>query len=208
MFGKATASEKVYFALFSEMAETVLETAHQLDNLVNDYTDLTNKIKKIEELEHKCDFLAHKTLDQLNKSFITPIDREDIYLIVNEMDNIVDYIESTAHEFDILNIKIVTEETKQFTKLIIKAAEGIQVIMSELKNMSKSEILKQKLIEVNKIENEGDTLFRSTMKDLFSSTNDALHILRWHKVYECLEKALDACEDVADIIKGVVVKNA
>lgn len=205
---RITAKEGIFFELFSITAADTCKAANMLEELMNNYVDVTNKIRAIEEIEHKCDGHVHSMLEQLNRSFITPIDREDIYLIAKELDNITDDIESTAHRFRMFNVTGIRDEAKKLAKLIVQCTEELMDVMAELKKMKTSKKLKEKIIEVNRIEDEGDEIFRSAMQQLFISESNPIEVIKWKEIYEYLENTLDACEDVANIIEGVVMKNA
>jgi uncharacterized protein len=205
---RVTKREEIFYSMFVETAENTCKAALMLEDLMTNFTDVDNKIKKIEDVEHECDKRVHKILAQLNKSFITPIDREDIYLIAKELDNITDDIEATAHRFNMFNVSSIREEAKKLTELIVVSTKELKDVMSELKNMKKSKTLKEKIIEINRIENEGDEIYRSAMTSLFKHEKDAIEVIKWKEILEYLENTLDACEDVANIIEGVVMKNA
>ena len=205
---RVTAKELAFFDLFVETAEGACLAAVKLEELMLDYTDIDKKVKAIEEMEHNCDKLVHKIFDRLNKSFITPIDREDIYLIAKELDNITDEIESTAHRFVKLNVKAIRPEAKKLARLIVDCTKELREVMRELKDMQKSTILCAKIIEVNRIENDGDEIFRHAITELFASESDPFEVIKWKEIYEYLENTLDACEDVANIAEGVIMKHA
>jgi uncharacterized protein len=206
---RITAKEGIFFDLFVATAEDTCIAAKKLEELMENYTNINEKINAIEEIEHKCDGHVHKMLEHLNRSFITPIDREDIYLIAKELDNITDAIESTAHRFRMFNVKSgIKDDAKRLSKLITQCTEELVDVMSELKKMKTSKKLSEKIIKVNSIENEGDDIFRSAMQSLFVSEKDALEVIKWKEIYEYLENTLDACEDVANIVEGVAMKNA
>ena len=124
------------------------------------------------------------------------------------MDNITDAIESTAHRFKMFNIKAITEETKKLTRLIVMCTDELKGVMVELKYMKTSKLLPKKIIEVNRIENEGDAIYREAIASLFANEKSTIDVIIWKEIYEFLEKTLDACEDVANIVEGVVMKNA
>lgn len=205
---RMTAKEAVFFDLFSDTAADTCKAARMLEELMRNYTDIPEKIRAIEEIEHKCDGHVHKMLEHLNRSFVTPIDREDIYLIAKELDNITDDIESTAHRFMMFNVTSIRPDALKMADMIIKCTEELMGVMSELKNMKTSKVLKDRIIEVNRIEDAGDDIFRNAMQSLFVNENDSLEVIKWKEIYEYLENTLDACEDVANIIEGVVMKHA
>lgn len=205
---RITAKEGVFFELFVDTASDTCKAAKMLNELMENYVDVPQKIRAIEEAEHRCDGHVHKMMEQLNRSFITPIDREDIYLIAKELDNITDEIEATAHRFRMFNVQTIREDAKKLSKLIIQCTEELMGVMSELKKMKTSKVLKEKIIEVNRIEDEADDIFRSAVQNLFVAETDAIEVVKWKEIYEYLENTLDACEDVANIVEGVVMKNA
>lgn len=201
--------EKSFYDMFVDTSKKSCEAAQMLYELMTNYTDVDAKVNAIEQLEHECDLQVHNIMKNLNKTFLTPIDREDIYLIAKELDNITDAIESTAHRFKMFNVRAVTKEAVNLSHLIIQSTNELMGVMSELKNMKKSDVLNKKVIEVNRIEDEGDTVFRNAVTKLFDDeTADAVEIIKWKEIYEYLENTLDACEDVANIVEGVVMKNA
>jgi len=205
---RMTAKEAIFFDLFSDTAADTCKAARMLEELMRNFTGIPEKVRAIEEIEHKCDGHVHKMLEHLNRSFVTPIDREDIYLIAKELDNITDDIESTAHRFKMFNVTSIRPDALKLAQMIIDCTEELMGVMSELKNMKTSKVLKDRIIEVNRIEDAGDDIFRNAMQSLFVNENNALEVIKWKEIYEYLENTLDACEDVANIIEGVVMKHA
>lgn len=205
---RMTSKEGLFFDLFVDTATDTCQSAKLLEDLMISYTNVNEKIRAIEETEHKCDGHVHKMLELLNRSFITPIDREDIYLIAKEIDNITDAIEATAHRFKMFNVKAIREDAKKLARLIVQCTDELANVMAELKKMKTSKVLREKIIEVNRIEDEGDEIFRSAIQMLFVAETDPLEVIKWKEIYEYLENTLDACEDVANIIEGVVMKHA
>jgi hypothetical protein len=200
--------EDVFYDLFDETIEKALEAAYLLDELMNNYTDITRKIAHLKDIEHECDMHVHKIMKALNASFITPIDREDIYSIAKEMDTIVDTIEEAANKFELFHVTEIREEAKVMSKLIIACVTELKVVVNEFRRMKRSKVLREKIIEVNRIENEGDVVYRKAIKSLFENETNALEVIKWKQIYEFLEDSIDACEDVANILEGVVMKHA
>jgi len=205
---RITSKEAVYFDLFIETTDIICKSAKMLEELMSNYVNIPEKINSIEEVEHECDQHVHKILNLLNTSFITPIDREDIHLIAKELDNIVDAIEATAHRFRMYNVTGIREDALKLAKLIVESAEELRNVMAELKNMKRSDVMMKRIIEVNRIEDDGDTIFRNAIAKLFISETDSVEVIKWKEIYEYLENTLDACEDVANIVEGVVMKHA
>lgn len=205
---RITAKEGIYFDLFVETTDIIYKSAKMLEDLMENYVDIREKIAAIENVEHECDLHVHKIMSILNASFITPIDREDIYLIAKELDNIVDDIESTAHRFRMFNVKVINEDALKLVKLIVECAKELKDVMIGLKALKKGSNMKEKIIEVNRIENEGDDIYRNAITKLFVTEKDPVEIIIWKEIFEYLENTLDACEDVANIVEGVVMKHA
>lgn len=220
---RTTRKEDIFFSLFVESSENICKVAKQLLDLMTDYTNVEEKIKGIENGEHEGDKQVHNILEHLNKSFITPIDREDIYYIAKELDNICDAIEATAHHFDMLNVTNIRKEGIEMAKLIVQCTEELRQLLINLKNAKKHNNLKEVvnkvkstsekqlknlIIEVNRIEDLGDRVFRKAVKELMTYEKDVMEVIKWREIYELLETTLDACEDVANIIEGVVMKHA
>jgi predicted phosphate transport protein (TIGR00153 family) len=205
---RTTAKEEKFFDYFIETSEIICKAAGLLDDLVNDYINVNDKIKGIEDAEHACDNMVHKILNELNKAFITPIDREDIYTIARELDNITDDIEAAAQRFSMYNVKQVRPDALKLSKLIINATSELKNVMIEMKDMKRSKTLEAKIIEVNNVEDEADTAFRDAMVNLFLTEQDAVEVIKWKEIIELFENTIDACEDVANIVEGVVMKHA
>jgi len=205
---RMTQRELTFFDVFETASEIAAQSAVILQDLVLNYEDQDAKIKALEAKEHDGDLQVHAMMDRLNKSFITPIDREDLFAISKDLDNITDAIESTAHLFTMFDVHTMREDAKSFVRLIVEATAELHAVTKEMKNFKKSKELKPKVIEVNRLENEGDQLHRRAVHALFTQEKDALEVMKWREVYAKMEDALDACEHVANIILGVVMKNA
>lgn len=200
--------EDIFYDLFDGTMEKALEAANALVELLENYTDVDVKIAHLKEIEHECDLLVHKVLKALNASFITPIDREDIYMVAKEMDNIVDTIEEIANRFVLFHVTIIKEEAKVMAHLIVECVFELKCLVNELRRMKKSKILEEKVIEVNRIENVGDVVYRNFIKSLFENEPNAIEVIKWKQLFELMEASLDSCEDVANIIEGVIMKHA
>lgn len=200
--------EDIFYTLFIENAEIAYEAALKLSEYVEDLENKESNIKVIKEFERKGDLKVHEILAKLNKTFITPFDREDIFMITKEMDNIVDYIENSASRFTMFNVNTCTEETKELCKMIVQSTKELIKVMQLLKTLNKSGELLKSIIEVNRIEEVGDTVSRQAVKKIFYGDMPALEVIKWREIYMYLENTLDACEDVANMVEGVVMKNA
>ncbi|MFL0246602.1 DUF47 domain-containing protein [Candidatus Clostridium stratigraminis] len=205
---RLTPREDKFYDLFIDSAKTIHEASVMLVDLIKNYTNVENKVKNIEEMEHKGDKQVHDIMQQLNKTFITPFDREDIYAIAKQMDDIMDAIEATAHRFIMFNVGTIEQSAVVLTEMIENQCRELISLMEELKNMKKSKKLTEKIIEINRIEDEGDKIFRKAITALFNEQIPALHVIKWREIFDYIEQTLDACEDVANTVEGVVMKNA
>ncbi len=203
--------EENYFEMFKVLSGHINQAAKKFDNLINNYNNIEYKCREIEDLEHTADKQVQKIYAQLNHSFITPIDREDIFLIAKRLDQVCDQIDSTAQRFMMYDIKDVTEEAKGFSRLAVKCCEHIDILMEDLKHIKKIKNIKninESIQIINDIEHEGDNLYHLSVKQLFQKQYDAIYIIKWREMYRSLEKILDACEDFANTILSVVMKNS
>ena len=207
MFGLKK-KEDVFYDLFDVTMDKVLVAANCFKDLLNDFTDVSTKITNLKDIEHECDTHVHKILKALNASFVTPIDREDIYMIAKEMDNIVDSIEEVANRFDLFHVTEIREEAKEMASLIVDCVMELRILVNELRRMKRSSIINEKIIEVNRIENLGDVVYRSAIKSLFENETNAIEVIKWKQIFELMETSLDSCEDVANILEGVIMKHA
>ena len=205
---RVSKAEAVYFDLFTQFADKAHESAVALETLVNNYTDVDTQVCGIREIEHDCDKLVHAIMSKLNKSFVTPLDREDIDHIAKFMDNVVDQVEAAAQCFSTYNVTVIREQAKDLSAVITKSTALLQLLFIELKRMKKSTTLHKHIIEINSLENEGDIIYRDALCDLFRNEKDPIEVIKWKDLYELLENATDACEDVANIVEGVVMKHA
>jgi len=204
---KLTHKEEDYYAMFDDLADLSVKAAARLDELAKDYRDVQRAIEEIEGIEHEADRRVADINDQLNRSFITPIDREDIFQIARKMDRIIDVIDSTAQRFVMYNVTAMAEDAKALIGHIVVTVGAVKKLVVHLRE-HKPEEFNAAAIRVDKLEHEGDDIYRSAMRRLFSDSKDAIEVIKWKEIYEVLEKAIDACEDAAHVIHGVVVKNS
>jgi len=173
------------------------------DNLIR----LANKLERIGVAaigQHACDELTHNIATRLNKSFITPFDREDIYTMSTALDDIVDLIDDAARAIIIFDVQEITDYARDFADVIERMAEQLTAIVATLQRPKN---ITQRLVEIHRLENEGDDIYHAAIAELFHDSHDALTVLKWKEVYEKLEAAVDRCENVANIIEGVIIKH-
>ncbi len=205
MFGLIPKDDK-FFAMFREMSFNILEGAELLKDMLDNFTDPAASQRKIKEVEHKGDTITHEIIKKLNKSFITPFDREDIYALSSALDDILDLIDASSQRVVMYNVEKPTPESKELAFLILKSCQTIDKIVAVLGG--KLEPISAYCIEVNALENEADRVCREAISRLFDEEKDPIQLIKWKEIYETLETTTDKCEDAANILESVVVKNA
>lgn len=205
MFGER---DSKFFYLFETAAANASNAAQVLRALTCDLKDREKMVAELEELEHRGDELTHDIIAELNRTFITPIDREDIFLIAKETDNILDAIETTAHRFVMLDIKESTEAAQQMAQLIVDAASELATVMHSIRKLKQISKNNQSVVEINRLENEGDRIYRQAVKALYTGNTNVMDVIKWREIYDKLEQTLDALEDVANIVEGIAMKHS
>ena len=198
---------EVFFDLFTESAENLRTAAELLQDLIGDYRDIELKAQRIADREHEGDEVTHAIIRLLNTTFVTPMDREDIYQLATALDDVMDAIEAVSDLFVLHRIEAPLPEMKAQIDVLVLAALQTEQALAALPNMRR-ERLEPYWIEINRLENEGDRLYRRAIADLFSGEHRAMDVLKWKEVIENLEEALDGLENVANIIESIVLKHA
>ena len=197
--------EEQYFDLFLQMTVYISDAARELKEMLADKNfEYAEYAKRIKGLEHACDELTHNISTKLNKSFITPFDREDIYLMSSALDDIVDLIDDAATAIIIFDVREIKDYARDLADVIERMAVELKAIVATLQ---KPKGITQRLVEIHRLENEGDDLYHAAIKELFHEEHDTLTVLKWKDVYEKLEAAIDRCENVANIIESVIIKH-
>lgn len=198
--------EDVFYRLFIEYAAKIVKAGEAFQDLVRNYENVEDKVSKIKVLETECDMEAHKILKALNGSFVTPFDREDIYDVTKQMDDIVDSIEEVSNRFIVFDVQALKPETLTMADLVLQSIRELEVLFKHLSEMKKNQIVREQIIEVNRLENEGDLIYRKALTKLFREEKDPIELIKWKHLFEQLEASLDSCENVANIMEGVVMK--
>jgi predicted phosphate transport protein (TIGR00153 family) len=193
-----------FFELFERQSSTLLEGARALKDLAENFDDVDAKAHRIEEIESEGDQITHDLIDSLNRTFITPFDREDIHALASALDDVLDNIEGVASRFALFRVKELTPETRELILIIERACVAIHEAVKCLRN--RKEVHKN-LIEINKLENDADMISRDMTAKLFENAADFRELIKWKELYGRLEATTDDCEDVANIIEGIFVKN-
>jgi len=198
--------DKVFFNLLEEQAETVLKAAELFKKMVNDYNSFRVRMKRMRALEHEGDEIVHKIFQKLNKTFITPIDHEDISKLTSLYDDVLDYIDAVANKILLFNIKKPDGVIKKFADLIVKQVKEVNAALKQIRKIKQAEIEKTFKM-IHKFENESDDVYDDAIAKLFKE-KDPIKILMMKEIYDYLEIVTDKCEDVCLVIQDIVIKNA
>lgn len=198
-----------YFDYFCNCADIICEAANYLDASIEgfDHASFQGRVDIMHEIEHRADSVRHDMTHHLLHEFITPIEREDIIDLAQQLDNVVDALEDTMRRMYMFDIKDIRPEALVFSKLIVKCCGALQDVMKEFRNFKSSKTIRDQIVLVNTLESEGDTMHAEYFHALYSSNADTRTLLIWTNLLEDFEMCLDACEDVVDIIESVIMKN-
>lgn len=200
--------EQKFFDLFDQVAEKVVLGAEALEEALADYGRLAETCQQVRDLEHQSDELVHETMDRLNNTFVTPLDREDIVTLAHVLDDVLDYTESSLDRMLLYNIQSPVPLSLEMAKVLVRATQQIRQGVTGLRNFGDIRGILDPCVRINELENQGDSLNRQALRDLFNSNYDPVTIIKWREVYEHLETAIDRCEDVADALESIAVKNS
>jgi len=196
-----------FYALFEQGVAKVIEGTRLLSDLVSNFEHVPLKAKRIKDVEHEADLITHETLARLNKTFVTPIDREDIHDFICSLDNILDHIEAAADKLLLYRIETVRPDAGLLTDILGKTVQEVKKAVEQLRHLRGTETITKYCIEINRLENEGDFIFRGAVAKLFEAHEDPLDVIKWKEIYESIENAIDSCEDVANVLEAVALKN-
>ena len=199
-----------YFDAFVKMSDFAHKAALYLDTVFQDYdaSNLLIKVDEIHDIEHRADDLRHDTITHLIKEFITPIEREDIMEMIQKLDNVVDNIDDVLRYMYMYNVQSLRPEAVKFSNIIVRCTRAMKSSMEEFHSFRKSNDLNDYIVEVNMLEEEGDRLQVTAINELFVEGTDPRELIVWGKIFDCLEACLDECEEVADTVERIVMKNS
>lgn len=200
--------EDVFFTMFRDFADALVEMGGQFSTIFNDYQMVSRAMADMKIAESECDVRSHEIIQKLNESFITPFDREDICTIANQLDDLADYLEETVSKLVIYDIAELRDEAVEMGNVLTDAVEQIKIMFDNLPDTKKREKVKASVVEINRLENIADSIYRTAISRLFKEEKDPVNIIKWKDIYETLEDTLDACEHLADTVEGVMIKNA
>jgi predicted phosphate transport protein (TIGR00153 family) len=200
--------EEKFFDLFIDSARNMVKAARGLKDMLDNWENIGVKVAEITELEHEGDSITHQIAALLHRTFVTPFDREDIALLSHTMDDITDFIHAAADAIFIYKIDSPTQRAKELAETIVQAALEVEKAVLLLKNRSQLKKIMVHCVELNRLENRADKIYRSALGELFDDGKDTAYIIKWREIYEHMESATDRCEDVANVLEGVALKHA
>jgi predicted phosphate transport protein (TIGR00153 family) len=193
-----------FFTLFEKQGSVVCQGCELLLDMVEHFENVEQKATKLKDVEHEGDLITHEIFGKLNRTFITPLEREDIHGLASSLDNVLDAVEAIGSRFVLFRVKQVTPEAIQLARIVAQAGVQIEKAVKQLRDYDK---LMPYTIELNRLENEADEVSRRVVADLFNGGHDPIDVLRWKELYGRLEAAADMGEDVANILEAIVLKN-
>jgi predicted phosphate transport protein (TIGR00153 family) len=201
---KLKPQKREFFDLFTQAADNARAIARALVELLGEWPEGRERLRDIRELEHEGDRLTHAVIDLLNRTFVTPLDRDDMYRLATAIDDVCDHIDEAADNIDAYEVRDVPERARQQAEVIHRAASRLCEAVALLEGFRDA---RKQLVALRELEDEGDRLAREAIAELFRSESDPLTIIRWKDIHEQLEEAVDACENAADVLEAILVKN-
>jgi predicted phosphate transport protein (TIGR00153 family) len=195
-----------FFVLFEESARNAEEVARHLHDLMCNWDNVDQKVADIIQLEHKGDAVAHEIIALVHRTFVTPLDREDIALLAHSLDDIVDFIESSADAMNLYKIETPTARARELSDIIVQSTAEVHQAIAGLRRRIDLRLILKRCVEINRLENMADKVYREALAELFRDSRDIPYIIKWREIYEYLESATDRCEDVANVLEGVALK--
>ena len=200
--------EKKFFALFEQGTQNAVKIAQQLKDLVYIWENIKERVGVINDLEHQGDAITHQIFEQLHRTIITPFDREDIALLAHSLDDVIDFIHAAADAMLLYKVERPTHRAKEMVDIVVQAVGEVERAVSEIHDRIGRKQLLNRCVEINRLENMGDSVFRSAMAELFDDSADFAGLIKWREIYKHMESVIDRCEDIANILEGVAIKYA
>ncbi|MBU2009017.1 MAG: DUF47 family protein [Chloroflexi bacterium] len=200
--------EQKFFDLFEEGAHNLVEAGEVFTDLVENWENVEEKVSKLEELEHKGDSITHRITALLHSTFVTPFDREDIALLTNAIDDVLDLIHGAADTMLIYRVQAPTQRAKELAEIIRDGVAEVERAVKYLRHRGQLKLMLVSCVELNRLENAADEVLKQALGELFQDASDMVQVIKWRELYEHMEDATDRCEDVANILEGIVLKHA
>ena len=207
MFGRFLPRETSFFDFFEQHAALTIEGTKELLSLVTTGANIPTKCRRISDIEHETDTITHRCVEALHKTFITPIDRDSIHRLITRMDDVMDFVEAAAERIDLYELTVMTPDVRDLADVLHRATQQVEAAMRGLRAMKEPQSTLKICIDINRLENEADAILRRSVARLFKEEKDPIIVIKWKEVYENMENATDRCEDVANIIEGVILEH-
>ncbi len=200
--------EKKFFALFEQSTQNTVKIAQQLKDMVYIWENVRERVGVITDLEHQGDAITHQIMAQLHRTFVTPFDREDIAQLAHSLDDVTDFIHSAADAMLLYQVERPTGRARELADIVVQAVVEVERAVSEMHDRIQRNQLLKRCMEINRLENVADGVYRSAMAELFAHSTDMAYLIKWREIYGHMETATDRCEDVANVLEGVALKYA
>jgi uncharacterized protein len=197
-----------FFSWFEQAAHNDVEAAQLLDGMCKDFARSDEIVRQLHDLEHKGDGIAHAVYQKLNKIFMPPLDREDIIAITIALDDVMDHIHEAGDAMCIYNVQAPTSVARQLAAVIVACTSEVEKQMPNLRSRRSMRRVEEGIIEIHRLENGADALLRQGTMDLFHQPHDPIQVIAWSRIYETMERVTDRCEDIANVLRGLVIKHA
>jgi len=193
---------------FDEASATVVRGVTVLRDMLREPTDLPTKVMQLRDIEHEGDRITHRTFETLNSSFITPFDREDIHALISRLDDVLDAANGVAQRLVLYQVHEIPPRLLALSEHLVQSAEAVRLAVVALPDRKRHKAAMQACVEVNRIENVADTMHREALADMFANEKDAINLVKLKELYQLLEEATDRCEDVANVVEGIIIKSS
>jgi len=207
MFGRFLPRETSFFDFFEQHAALTIEGTKEFLSLVTTGANISAKCRRISDIEHETDMITHRCVEALHKTFITPIDRDSIHRLITRMDDVMDFVEAAAERLELYELTVMTADVRDLADVLHRSTMQVEAAMRGLRSLKEPQQTLKLCIDINRLENEADAILRRSVARLFKEEKDPITVIKWKEVYENLENASDRCEDVANIIEGVILEH-
>ena len=208
MFGRLLPKDTSFFDFFEQHATLTVEGTKEFVSMVTSGANIDAKARRIKEIEHETDVITHRCVEALHRTFITPIERDDIHRLITRMDDVMDFVEAAAERIELYELTVMTAEVRDLADVLHRSAMQVEAAMRGLRQLKDPQATLKLCIDINRLENEADAILRRSVARLFKEEKDPIVVIKWKEIYENLESASDRCEDVANIIEGVILEHA
>ncbi len=191
--------------MFDQLADRLTKSAGLLQEMFSKPTESARLVTEIKKVEHEADILTHQIIIRIDKSFVTPIDREDIHRLANVLDNCIDLVDGTARRVEMFHVTDSREPARELCRVLLQAAKEIEEAVTKIK---KPQLVSQQASKIKLLEEEGDAIYHEAVGALFRTATDPVELIKWKELYDTLERALDECEDVGNVLESISLKNS